>query len=446
MKKTISVLTAMLLVLLALGASSALAEKTVVTYWSNDRHDEAYMTDMINKFNAAHDDIEIKMVILTDDFENSILLAIDGGTAPDIVGQSVTLKNMVDYEAVVDLTPYIQADEEYQKVNDPFGHKFEGLNAIGDAIYWVPSGQRSGVRIEYNKALLEASGIDGVPASLPEYIEAARKITEDGQANDPVTYGIGFTSSGPWGRQLEAMAQVSGVYYYDYANGRFDFSGFRPFLEAGRELVQVAYPDQQGVDNMRAQFANGAFALWGNASQEATVFTEQFPVTDFEWGVAPVPSLTGEIKGALQVTPNKGYLMLNASKNKDATWEVIRYFQSEAFLVGYMEGGYDLPITSYIDERVDKSKMGRMADFALLEYESVYPAIPSINLIGDDYYVQLWNAIMGHMDIDTALEDLTARYNAAYDEDIALGFVKRLVIEDYDPLAPSAGTVVWLKE
>ena len=447
MKKRISLLVAMVMALsIIVAAVPAMADKTVITYWSNDRHDEAYMSEVIDKFNAEHDDIEINMVIMTDDFENSILLAIDGGTAPDIVGQAVTIKNMVDYDAVVDLTPYIEKDEEYQKVNDPFNHKYEGLNAIGDAIYWVPSGQRSGVRIENNKALLEASGFEGIPATLPEYIEMAKKITEDGKANDPVTYGIGFTSSSPFERQLEMMAQVSGVFYYDYANGKFDFTGYKPFLEAGRELVAVAYPDQQGVDNMRAQFAAGAFALWGNASQEAGVFTSQFPITDFEWGVSPVPSLDGEIKGALQVNPNKGYLILKSSKNQDAAWEVVRYLQSEEVLVGYMEGGFDLPITSYIDERVDKSKMGRMGEFSLLDYESVYPAVPTINLLGDDYRTTLWNAIMGYIDIDEAIADLNTRYNQAYDEDVSLGFVRRLVVEDYDPLHPSAGTVTWLEQ
>ena len=447
MKKRISlVLALMMIAVCILSVVPAMADKTVVTYWSNDHHDEAYMRAKIDEFNAAHEDIEINMVIMTDDFENSILLAYQGGTAPDLVGQSIDVKNFADIGAVVDLAPYIKADEEYQKVNDPFNHAYEGLNAIGDAIYWVPSGQRSGVRIEYNKALLAASGFEGIPASLPEYIEMAKKITEDGKANNPVTYGIGFTSSSPFERQLEMMAQVSGVFYYDYANGKFDFSGYKPFLEAGRELVAVAYPDQQGVDNMRAQFAAGSFALWGNASQEAGVFTEQFPVKDFEWGVSPVPSLTGEIKGALQVNPNKGYVMLSSSKNKDAAWEVIKFFQSEEFLKGYLEGGYTLPITAYMDERVDKAKLGRMADFSLLEYESVYPAVPSINLSGDNYRTVLWNAIMGYVDIDAAIDDLNTRYNQCYNDDISYGSVQRLVISDYDPLHPSAGTVTWLTE
>ena len=440
MKRTLSLALACMMALV-LSAAPALAEKTVVNYWSNDRHDEVYMTAMIEKFNAEHDDIEIKMTIMTDDFENSILLAYQGGTAPDLVGQSIDVKNFADIGAVVDLRPYIEKDEEYQKVNEPFTHAFEGLNAIGSAIYWVPSGMRSGVRIEYNKALLAASGFDGIPDNLTDYIAMAQKITADGNG---ATYGIGFTSSSPFERQLEMMAQVSGVFYYDYVNGKFDFSGYKPFLEAGRQLVAVAYPDQQGVDNMRAQFAAGAFALWGNASQEAGVFTNQFPITDFEWGVSPVPSLDGEIKGALQTNPNKGYIMLSSSKNKDAAWEVIKYFQSEEFLKGYLEGGYTMPISSYMDGIIDKTKLGRMADFSLLDYESVYPTVPSINLTGDNYRTVLWNAIMGHVDIDAAIEDLNTRYNQCYDDDIMYGSVQRLVIKDYDPLHPSAGTAEYL--
>ena len=95
MKKKVSLLLALTMAaVMILSAVPALADKTVINYWSNDRHDEVYMTEMIEKFNAAHDDIEINMTIMTDDYENSILLAIDGGNAPDIIGQSVTLKNM----------------------------------------------------------------------------------------------------------------------------------------------------------------------------------------------------------------------------------------------------------------------------------------------------------------------------------------------------------------
>lgn len=443
MKKLSFILAMVMALTCVFGAVPALAEdKTVVTYWTNDRHDMDYVTQMIEKFNAENtDNIEIQMTVITDAYENQILLAYQGGTAPDIVGQSVNLKNFTDYGMLESLTPYIAADEEYQKVNETDKNTYEGTNAIGEDIYWMPSGMRSGVRIEYNKTLLEKSGYTEIPATMDEYIAMAKAITEAGNGD---YYGIGFTSSSPFERQLEMMAQVSGIYYYDYVNGKFDFSGYKPILEKGRELVAVAYPDQQGVDNMRALFQTGNFALWGNASQEAGVFTQQLPITEFEWGVAPVPSLTGEIKGALQVNASKGYVMLSSCEHKDAAWKVIKYFQSEEFLKGYLENGYCLPITTHMDGVIDKTKIGRLADFSLLPYEAVYPQVPTINLVGDDYRTVLWNAVMGYVEIDAAIEDLNTRYNQAYEDDIASGSVQRLVIADFNPMTPSAGTATFL--
>ena len=428
-----------------IGVVPAMADDvTTITYWVNDRHDSEYMTEMVEKYNKENtDNIYIDMQIITDDYENMISLAYTGGTAPDIIGQSVTLKNFVDNDMLVPLNDYIDADEEYQKVNEPYEHAYEGLNYMDGNLYWVYSGMRSGVRIEYNKDLLEKSGYTEIPKTLDEYIDMAKKITEDGNGE---YYGIGFTSSSPFERQLEMMAQVSGIYYYDYVNGKFDFSGYKEILEKGKRFIdeEIAYPDQQGVDNMRALFAEGEFALWGNASQEAGVFTSQLPIEDFEWGVAEVPSLDGGIKGALQTTPSKGYAIMSSSEHPDEAWKVIQYFQSEEVLKGYLENGFCLPITTYMDEKIDKSKIGRLADFSLLEYESVYPAVPTINLTGDDYRTVMWNAIMGYVDVDDAIEDLNTRYNEAYEADIESGSVKRLVIEDYDPLHPSDGTATYL--
>ena len=306
-----------------------------------------------------------------------------------------------------------------------------------DNIYYVFSGMRSGVRVEYNKGARREGGFTEIPKSLDEYIAMAKKITEDGAGN---YYGIGFTSSSPFERLLEMSAQMSGVFYYDYVNGKFDFSGYKPFLEKGRELVQYAYPDQQGVDNMRALFTQGQFALWSNASQEAGVFTNQLPITDFEWGVAEVPTLDGEVKGALNTVPQKAYAIVSSTQNKEAAWKVISYFESEEFLKGYLESGFALPITDYMAGKIDASKTGRLADFSKKDYEDVYPTAPLVNLQGDDYRTVLWNAVMGYVEIDEAIEDLNTRYNDALESDIAAGSTKRLVIKDYDPLHPSKGT------
>lgn len=431
----------------AAGASEAPAGTTTVEVWSEDRHDMEYVEEMVDKYNQENTDgIYINLTIIAEDYKNMLALAYNGGTAPDVVGagaNNLPLNIFADTGILFPLNDYIAADETFQKVNEPYEHAYEGNNTRNGNIYFIYSGMRSGVRVIYNKDLLAQSGYTEVPARLADYISMAKDITEKGAGQ---YYGIGFTSSSPFERLLEMGSQVSGIYYYDYINGKYDFSGYKEIVEMGQQLIteDIAYPDQQAVDNMRALFAEGEFALWSNASQEAGVFTNQIPITSFDWGVATVPSLTGEIKGALQTTPSKGYGIVSTSEHKDLAWKVIQYFQSEEFVKGYLENGYCLPISTYMDGIIDKSKIGRMADFELLEYESVYPMPPVINLSGDDYRIVLWNAVMGYVSVDEAIEDLNTRYNEALEADIASGSAKRLVISDYDPLHPSSGTITYL--
>lgn len=429
---------------------AASGETQTIEVWSNNRHDETYMTNQIEAFNASQTDVKINYTIMTDDWANSIQLAYQAGTAPDVItisaSDGMSLKDYVGTGMFESLSNYIKADTAFQTVTDSYNHMYEGLNSIGENIYWVPNGVRSGTRIVYNKDLVTAAGYDAIPSTLEELVTLAGTATEKGGGN---TYGVGFTSSGPFGRWLEGVGEKSGYNHqgYDYTTGTYDFSQWKDLLVTANKFFTdgsvLPGSETQGVDNSRALFAQGSFAIWGNASQEAGVFTEQFP-TSFEWGVAELPTISGEVKGALSITPNFGFAMLTSSKNKDAAWKVIEYFSSEDFLKGYFEGGYSAPLSSYMAGKIDSSKVGRLADFALQDYEDVYPMTPSITVEGDDYATVFWNVILGNVSADDAVADLNTRYNAALESGLKNGSCKRVVIKDYDPLHPSSGTTEYL--
>lgn len=430
--------------------TTASKDATTIEFWTNNRHDEAYMTEMIDKFNASHTDVQINYTILTDDWANAIQLAFQGGTAPDIISIQASdptnmLQTYVDAGIFAPITEYVKADTEFQKVTEPYDHMYEGLSALGDEIYWVPNGVRTGNRIEYNTDLVKAAGYTEIPKTLSEFVDLAKAATTDS------TYGIAFTSSSPFSRWVEGSGDMSGAlhYGYDYTTGTYDFSSWKEVLETAAQINKNASAlpgsETQGVDNSRALFAQGAFALWGNASQEAGVFTDQFPC-NFEWGVAELPTLTGEIKGALSYTPNGGYALLSSCKDKDAAWKVISYFSSEEFLKGYFEGGYSIALSEYMRSKVDTTNVGKLADFVLQDYEDVYPTTPAITLEGDDFRAVFWNAVMGYITADEAIADLNTRYNAALEAGLANGSCKRVIVENYDPLHPSKGTVTYVTE
>lgn len=427
------------------GQSSS-SKKTKVVVWSKNSHDLEYMTEKVEEFNKNNiDNIEIEYTVQSSsEYQNLLVMSATSGQAPDIFANDVVNLNEYAKSGIIQpLNSFIT--EEFAKVTEAYEHKYEGLNSIGEDIYWVPGGMRSGSRLIYNVELFDKAGVTP-PTTLAETIEVAKKITEVG---DGVAYGTIFPGlSSPFERWIERSAELSGVTPYDYANGKYDFTGFKPFIEAVRQMFEdgsvLPGSASMQIDPSRTQFATGNVGFYGNASQEAGVLTEQFPA-ECEWAVAPLPTLDGEIKGSLTCSPNTGWFMSGKTKNAEAAWKVIEYFQSEEFLKGYIEQGYTLPISGYMDAIVDKTKMGRLSDFALEEYEAVYPVAPVVSPAGEAYRVALWNACLPDgPDIDKTIEDLNKTYNEALDKDISLGKTKRLVVENYDPLNPNSGTVKYL--
>jgi ABC-type sugar transport system, periplasmic component len=457
MKKTLSVIIVMALVVCSLFANGAKEEKaatakgkTVVEIWTNDRHDLTYMEEKIAEFNATNPDIEIKLTTIVEDYPNMLVMAYSSGNAPDLFsmnarGTGFDLKTFVDAKMLVPYPESILTDPEFARVTDVSKHTVEGINAIDGNVYAVFNVLRSGTRMIYNKNLLEKAGITELPKTLDELVAAAKAVTAVGNGN---YYGIATCASAQFERWLEGCINKSGIYHYDYKNGRFDFSGYAEPMKIAQKLFKDGsmFPgsNTQGVDAMRAQFANGTFAIWGNASQEAGVFTKQFPIESFEWVVGELPSLDGTVKGTVDSRPQKGLFMFSSSKNKEAAYEVIKYFNSTEFVKGYVEHGFALPLSEYMIKTVDMSKIGKLADFAPVSYEGLYPSIPAVSVAGENYAVAIWNCIVNGTDVDKVVSDLNKSYNEALDRDVKLGKVRRLVIRDFDNLNPNAGTIEYL--
>lgn len=459
MRKIISIMMIMLVLVGAVYAggssdksasSQSQSGKTVVNIWTNDRHDAEYLNEKIAEFNASNQDIEIKMTTVVEDYPNMLVMSYTSGNAPDLFymnarGTGFDLKTFVDAGMLVPYPDSLLNDPDFEKVTDASKHIVEGINAINGVPYAIFSVLRSGTRMIYNMDLLEQAGITELPTTLQELVDTAAAVTAAGNGN---FYGIATCSSAQFERWLEGICNKSGIYHYDYKNGRFDFSGYAEPIKLAQKFFSDGsmFPgsNTQGVDAMRAQFANGTFAIWGNASQEAGVFTDQFPITEFEWAVGELPSMDGNAYGTVDSRPQKGLHMFSSCKNQDAAWEVVKYLNSEDFVKGYVEHGYALPLSEYMASVVDMSKIGRLADFASVSYEGLYPAVPSVSVAGDPYAVALWNVVVSGGDVDKVIADLNKSYNEALDRDVKIGKVKRLVIKDFDPLNPTAGTAEYL--
>ena len=382
-----------------------------------------------------------------ENFENLVQMAVSSGDAPDVISNSSTFQDFATNGIIMSINEYLEQDEEFQKVNEAYDCLFEGINVMGEDIYWISCGKRSGSRLIVNQDLMDKNGLTA-PTTLEELVNVCKTISENGNG---VEYGMVIPgASSPFERWIEHSAAMSGVLPYDYVNGVYDFSGYAEIIEYVREIFNtngmLPGSSSMKVDPSRVQFSEGVVGMMGNASQEATVLTDQFPAK-CNWAVYDLPTLTGEVVGALQCDPNNGYQIVSTSEHPAEAWEVISYVGSEEVLKGYLDKGYTLPMSSYMDSIVDKSSIGRMADFSGADYEDVYPKYPTVTPEGEVYRDALWNACLPEgPDIQQTIETLNQTYNKALDEAVAMGKVQRLLIKDFDPMNPSAGTIEYLSE
>ena len=390
------------------------------------------------------------MTTIVDDYANMLVMSYTSGNAPDLFymnarGNGFDLKTFVDAGMLEPYPASLLEDPTFKLITDCDKHMVEGVNVQNGTTYGVFNVVRSGSRMIYNEDLVKAAGYDEFPTTLDGLVELADAVTKMGKGE---YYGIATCASSQFERWLEHCCTKSGLFIYDFENGRFDFDGYQEPIRIAQQLFKNGsmFPgsNTQGVDAMRAQFANGTFAIWGNASQEAGVFTDQFPVEDFTWKTAELPTLDGGVHGVVDSKPQKGLFMFSSSKNKDAAWEVVKYLNSEEFVKGYIEMGYALPLSAHMQEVVDMEKIGRLADFAPVYYEGLFPSVPTVTLAGDDFEKTMWNCIVNGTDPDKCVADLNKRYNEALEKDVKLGKTKRVVIKNFDMLHPNDNPITYL--
>lgn len=262
------------------GSSSAAASSTAggddgvitISYWTTDRHDQAYLTPLIEEYNKTNpDNIYIDYQVYADNYSQMLDLAFSTDTAPDVFKLSGTdpLEVQVDEKKMLlDLSPYMT--EEY-KARFWDGAFVQGINSWGDGIYSLPF-TASACRLFYNQDLLDRVGISAPPKTLKELVDDATLVTK--QLSSEGIYGIAGNYKSAMSavmRSIDPVVQVSGgtCYGFDFKNGKYDFSSYREVLQLFREMYStgVAFPGSESldIDPLRTQFAAG----WGSGSSSS---------------------------------------------------------------------------------------------------------------------------------------------------------------------------------
>jgi multiple sugar transport system substrate-binding protein len=411
-------------------------EKTKITYWTGDRHDADYIKERIAQYNETNtDNIEVELVVKTEEYDQALDISFVSAQAPDIF--RVKENTIQTYYK----KGYMEPIDAY--LNDEMKAKFpliDNFSSFEGKVYSLPN-YGSTMRLIYNIDLFEKAGIASPPTTLAEMVDAAKKITAVGQADGAYGFALNFKNpSSAFGRSARVIAEISGYggFGLDFKSGRYDFSGFKPIIEAFKQMKDdgsmLPGTESLDIDPLRAQFAEGKIGMYLSFSSEPGVYKNQFPAK-IRWAGALPPTIDGNINGAAGFLGGQWLVMSAQSKNKEAAWKFMEYMYSDEVLTGYAEGGFGIPMVPHIASTAAKPQIEGIDGFFPTKYDGVWPLTPSVTVEGTNNWDEFWKYVVQGGDLDKVVEDLNKRYNDGLDKAIASGEVKLEADPGFDPKA-----------
>ena len=454
-KRISALATASLMAMTALATMPQLAmadeEKTVINIWSKDRHDADYVQKKVDEYNENNtDNIEVNYQLYTDNYTQAVDMAVQSGEMPDIlVFQDQMFDKYIGEDQWADLYEFM--DDDMKEMFKDVIH--EGYNEFDGKLYFIPTTGTT-CRLFYNKEIFDRVGIENPPKTLEEMVEDARLITAElagegiyGFAENMKSASSGLNRSMIVGLQRETGAPMG----YDFEKGEYDFTTWADELKLWTELLsdECAFPgcESLDIDPLRTQFAAGKIGMYMSYSHaEPGVYANQFPMDSDKWDCAPIPTAGGKELGKQYFSGTSSYLLNAKSENLEKAYKVYHdIFTTEDYLVGYYEGGYGVSIIPAILEKAEPSDDFKNKEWLKInpETDALLPKPPhsaftsGMIVEGEDMFKTCESIYYGGADIESTLQDLTDRYNKAYQEAIENGTGYEIKIENYDPMNPT---------
>ncbi|THF77800.1 ABC transporter substrate-binding protein [Cohnella fermenti] len=409
-------------------------------YWTDDRHDQEYIKDMINKFNETNEDnIQVELTVMSENYTQSVDIAFSSKQAPDVLRlKSGNTAGFVKKGYLEPIDGFLTDD-----IKAEFGKLIlDDVNRFDGKVYSLANTGNT-LRLVYNKDIFAKAGIANPPASLQEMVDDAKKITEVGKADGIYGFALNFKSpKSAFDRSIREILSLSGYQGlgFDLKTGQFDFAPYSQVIEYFKTMYEdgsiLPGAESLDIDPLRAQFAAGKIGMYLSFSTEPGVYQDQFP-TDIDWAGALAPTLDGQIKGTSEIVSAGTWLGISAqSANKEAAWTFMKYMYGDEILKTYHEKGFGLAVVPSIVEQAGNPEINGMEGFLVGEHDSLWPVSPSVTPEGANYGDAFFKYMLAGGDLAAITQDLNARYNAALSQAVEKGEVAVTPNPAFDPANP----------
>ena len=289
---------------------------------------------IVDKFNEAHDDIEVTLEAYGSDFDTKISAGMGSGDTPDVM---YMWNYPAYYEGLEPLDSYIEGEGDGYKEN--FYETLWNYNSMEDSIYGIPVGFTTHA-LFYNKDIFAEAGVEEPTDdwTWDDLQKAAKEISEKTDAK-----GFSFQMK-PDPYDFEMYLWSNGTAYCDEdgkMEGMIDSKESEEVFTMFQDMAKDGYAiatEKSGTD----EFRSGATAMYVYGSWSIADFNED----GLNYGVVNIPSFDGQ--DSVSILSSSGISIAKDSKNKDAAWEFVKFWTSEE--CNKERIGMELPVLNSVVE------------------------------------------------------------------------------------------------
>jgi len=337
MKKCLSLLLSLLMVLSLTSSAMAAEGKTEIVFWYSLAGTNAdAIAKMVENFNASQDKIFVNAQYQGeyDDAINKLKAAGMGQLPCDVVqSYEIGSRFLIDSGWIVPIQSFIDAEGWDTSVIEP---NLLAYYTVDGKINAMPFNCSTPL-MYYNKTAFDEAGITEIPTTVDGILEIAPKLTTYNADGSIARYGFLFSN---YGWFFEQWTGKMGREYVNNGNGRESYATQVMFGENGAALdifkmweklaasEYTTYIERGGTAQARAAFVANTTAIFlASTANLAGVLAN---VGDaFEVGTAFFPYVNEGDAGG--VSTGGGCLWMIESQDdakKAATWEFIKYMVS----------------------------------------------------------------------------------------------------------------------
>lgn len=420
--------------------ASAANGKVTIRYWNRGSGPDDGINALIEKYNTSQDEVEVVYEFYGENYANIVQMAIAAGDSPDLFAAEtgLTVVSLAKNGSIVPVDD-LWTDELKTKMH-PSTVSRKDLYYQGE-LYSIPT-VINAYRLYYNKDLFRASGLDPdmPPKTLEEMRDFAKRITEAGNG-DFYGFALPLGVGQIWERVIDPINIAMGVgdrYGYNSATGKYDFQSNKELFNYYLQLLADGslFPGYLtlGIDPLRANFSQGKIGMYIDGNWMAGNYAFQLKSTA-DWSVAPLPVFEGATVGKYWAEAGRE-LVVGKTNNSEYAKDFLKFYVENQDIINQNMPRPSLLLSANEKDNLPIAELNLSAGTVDALFEVSDLAIPSfephkfLTIEGDDRNVTLTNLFAEAAEgkdiseaLDTALENLNARYTKALEAAINDGLI-----------------------